>query len=133
MGFKWGSEQEEAFNILKEKLTNAHILTLPNFAKSFEIECDASNVGIWVVLLQEGHPIAYFTKKLKGANLNYSTYDKEMYALIRALQTWQHYLLPKEFVIHNDHESLKHLKGQGKLNKRHAKWVEYLKQLLHPC
>ena len=111
MGFKWESEQEEAFNILKEKLTNAPILALPNFSKSLEIECEASNVEIRVVLLQEGHPIAYFSEKLKGANLNYSTYDKEMYALIRALQTWQHYLLPKEFVIHSDHESLKHLKG----------------------
>ncbi|GKV49088.1 hypothetical protein SLEP1_g55857 [Rubroshorea leprosula] len=44
----------------------------------------------------------------------------------RALETWQHYLWPKEFVIHTDHESLKHLKGQGKLNRRHAKWVEFL-------
>ena len=79
-------------------------------------------------MLQKEHLIAYFSEKLKGANLNYSTYDKEMYALIRALQTWQHYLLPKEFVIHSDHESLKHLKGQGELNKRHAKWVEYLEQ-----
>ena len=60
--------------------------------------------------------------------MNYSTYDKELYALIRALRTWQHYLLPKEFVIHSDHESLKYLKGQGKLNKRHAKWVEFLEQ-----
>jgi len=131
VGFKWESEQEEAFNILKEKLTNVPILALPNFSKLFEIECDASNVGIRTILLQEGHPIAYFSEKLKGSNLNYSTYDKEMYALIRALQTWQHYLLPKEFVIHSDHESLKHLKGQGKLNKRHAKWVEYLEQF--PC
>ncbi|KAK5771502.1 hypothetical protein PVK06_047715 [Gossypium arboreum] len=49
-----------------------------------------------------------------------------MYALIRALETWQHYLWPKEFVIHSDHESLKHIKGQHKLNKRHAKWVEFL-------
>lgn len=57
---------------------------------------------------------------------NYPTYDKELYALIRALQTWQHYLWPKEFVIHTDHESLKHLKGQHKLNKRHARWVEFL-------
>lgn len=48
-----------------------------------------------------------------------------------ALQTWQHYLFPKEFVIHNDHESLKYLKGQGKLNKRHAKWVELLEQFLY--
>jgi hypothetical protein len=42
------------------------------------------------------------------------------------LETWQHYLLPKEFIIHFDHESLKHLKGQLKLNKRHAKWSELI-------
>lgn len=128
VGFKWGEKQEQSFAALKEKLTQAPILALPNFSKSFEIECDASNVGIGAVLMQEGHPIAYFSEKLKGAALNYSTYDKELYALVRALQTWQHYLLPKEFVIHSDHESLKHLKGQGKLNKRHAKWVEFLEQ-----
>ena len=58
--------------------------------------------------------------------MNYPTYDKELYALVRALETWQHYLWPKEFVIHTDHESLKHLKGQGKLNRRHAKWVEFI-------
>ena len=44
--------------------------------------------------------------------MNYLTYDKELYALVRALETWQHYFWPKEFVIHTDHESLKHLKGQ---------------------
>uniref|UniRef100_A0A151UF56 Transposon Ty3-I Gag-Pol polyprotein n=1 Tax=Cajanus cajan TaxID=3821 RepID=A0A151UF56_CAJCA len=128
VGFKWGEKQEKAFSELKHKLTNAPILALPNFAKSFEIECDASNVGIGAVLMQEGHPIAYFSEKLNGAALNYPTYDKELYALVRALRTWQHYLLPKEFVIHSDHESLKYLKGQGKLNKRHAKWVEFLEQ-----
>ena len=130
-GFKWGEKQEKAFSVLKEKLTHAPILALPNFAKSFELECDASGVGIRVVLMQEGHPIAYFSEKLNGAALNYPTYDKELYALVRALQTWQHYLLPKEFVIHSDHESLKYLKGQGKLNKRHAKWVEFLEQFLY--
>ena len=51
--------------------------------------------------------------------------SKELYALVRVLETWQHYLWPKEFVIHTDHESLKHFKGQGKLNRRHAKWVEF--------
>ena len=62
VGFKWESTQEKAFNDLKETLTNAHILVLPNFAKSFEIECDASNAGIGGVLLQEGNPIAYFSE-----------------------------------------------------------------------
>nr|KYP36144.1 Retrotransposable element Tf2 [Cajanus cajan] len=85
-------------------------------------------VGIGLVLLQGGHPISYFSEKLKGAPLNYHTYDKELYALVRALQTWEHYLIPKEFFIHSDHESLKYLRGQGKLNKRHAKWVEFLEQ-----
>ncbi|RDX69093.1 Retrovirus-related Pol polyprotein from transposon 17.6, partial [Mucuna pruriens] len=67
--------QERAFQVLKERLTQAPILALPNFSKSFELECDASCVGIGVVLLQEGHLIAYFSEKLKSAYLNYSTYD----------------------------------------------------------
>ena len=87
---KWGEEQQKAFDFLKERLTNAPILTYPNFTKTFEIECDASNIGIWVVLFQKGHPIAYFSEKLKGSHLNYSTYDKELYALVRPLHTWQH-------------------------------------------
>lgn len=126
VGFKWEQAQEDAFQTLKEKLTHAPVLSLPNFDKIFEIECDASGIGIGAVLMQEMKPIAYFSEKLGGATLNYPTYDKELYALVRALQTWQHYLWPKEFVIHTDHESLKHLKGQQKLNKRHAKWVEFI-------
>jgi len=54
-------------------------------------------------------------------------YDKELYALVHVLETWQHYLWPKEFVIHYDHEALKYLKGQAKLNRHHAKWVEFIK------
>jgi len=53
-------------------------------------------------------------------------YDKELYALVRVLETWQHYLWPKEYVIHSHHEALKYLKGQAKLNRRHAKWVEFI-------
>ena len=76
--------------------------------------------------MQNGQPIAYFSEKLGGAQLNYQVYDKELYALVRALETWQHYLWLKEFVIHLDHEALKYLKGQAKLNRRHAKWVEFI-------
>ncbi|RDY12107.1 Retrovirus-related Pol polyprotein from transposon 17.6, partial [Mucuna pruriens] len=120
--------QERAFQALKDKLTQAAILALPKFSKSFELECNASNIGIRVMLLQEGNLIGYFSEKLKGAHLNYSTYDQELYALVRALHTWQHYLLPKEFVIYNDHKALRHLRRQDKLNKRHAKWIEFLEQ-----
>ena len=124
--FVWGDEQEKSFQALKLMLSSSPLLQLPNFDKAFEIECDASGVGIGGVLMQEGKPLAYFSKKLKGASLRYSTYDKELYALVRVLAHWQHYLWHKEFVIRTDHESLKHLKGQSKLNKRHAKWVEFI-------
>jgi hypothetical protein len=63
---------------------------------------------------------------LSGSVLNYSTYDKELYALVRCLETWQHYLWPKEFVIHSNHESMKHICSQGKLNRAHAKWVKFI-------
>nr|XP_027113049.1 uncharacterized protein LOC113731782 [Coffea arabica] len=124
--FVWRDAQVRAFQILKHQLTHAPLLALPCFDKMFEIECDASGVGIGAVLMQEGKPIAYFSEKLNGAALNYSTYDKELYSLIRALETWQHYLRPREFVIHTDHESLKHIKSQHKLNKRHVRWIAFI-------
>jgi hypothetical protein len=124
--FRWSEDAHKAFELIKEKLCTALILALLDFAKTFKIECDASRVGIGAVLMQEKWSIVFFSEKLNGARLNYSIYDKELYALIQALEIWQHYLLPKEFVIHTDHESLKYLKGQSKLNRRHAKWVEFM-------
>jgi len=56
--FHWGPAQDHAFNTLKEKLTHAPLLQLPNFGKTFELECDASGIGIGGVLLQEGKPVA---------------------------------------------------------------------------
>lgn len=99
---------------------------MPNFTKTFEIECDASGIGIGGVLMQEGKPVAYFSEKLGGAQLNHPVYDKELYALVSVLETWPHYLWPREYVIHPDHEALKYLKSQAKLNCRHAKWVEFI-------
>ena len=128
--FVWGDVHQDAFILLKDKLTHAPLLQLPDFNKMFELECDASGIGLGGVLLQEGKPVAYFSEKLSGPSLNYSTYDKELYALVRTLETWLHYLWPKEFVIHSDHESLKHIRNQAKLNRRHAKWVEFIESFL---
>ena len=61
--FKWGPAQEKAFKLLKEKLTHAPLLQLPDFGKTFELECDASGIRIEGVLIQEGKPIAYFSEK----------------------------------------------------------------------
>ncbi|KAK1663734.1 hypothetical protein QYE76_051893 [Lolium multiflorum] len=123
---QWGAAQDHAFDELKRLLTSAPLLALPDFNKQFEIKCDASGIGIGGVLMQEGRPIAYFSEKLSGAKLNYPIYDKELYALIRVLEVWQHYLWPKEFIIHSDHEALKYLKAQSTLHKRLAKWVEFI-------
>ncbi|KAK1617222.1 hypothetical protein QYE76_022739 [Lolium multiflorum] len=84
--FEWGAAQDHAFDELKRLLTSAPLLALPDFNKQFEIECDASGIGIGGVLMQEGRPIAYFSEKLSGAKLNYPIYDKELYALIRVLE-----------------------------------------------
>ncbi|WVZ93940.1 hypothetical protein U9M48_039889 [Paspalum notatum var. saurae] len=124
--FAWSDSQEVAFSTLKDKLTHAPLLQLPDFNKVFELECDASGIGLGAVLLQEGKPVAYFSEKLSGASLKYSTYDKELYALVRTLHTWQHYLWHREFIIHSDHEALKHIRTQTNLNRRHANWVEFI-------
>lgn len=124
--FEWTSAAQTSFERLKESLCEAPVLALPNFTRIFEVECDASGVGIGGVLMQEGRPIAFFSEKLNGAKLNYSTYDKEFLAIVRALETWSHYLLPREFILHTDHEALKYINGQHKLNRRHAKWIEFL-------
>ena len=82
MGFKWCSEQDHAFIEIKERLCGTPLLALPDFSTTFEIECDASGIGIGAVLMQEKWPIAYFSEKLNGTALNYPTYDKELYALM---------------------------------------------------
>nr|XP_027109244.1 uncharacterized protein LOC113729114 [Coffea arabica] len=83
--FIWGKAQDKAFQLLKHKLTHAPLLALPNFDLTFEVECDASGVGVRAILMQGGKPITYFSEKLNGAAINYSTYDKELYALVGAL------------------------------------------------
>jgi len=124
--FEWTRAAHDTFEKLKTKLCETPVLALPKFDKLFEIECDASGVGIGAALMQYQQPIAYFSDKLNGLRKNYSTYEKEFSALIRSLDHWSYYLRPKQFVLYSDHEALKCLNGQHKLNPRHAKWVEFL-------
>ncbi|GKV27101.1 hypothetical protein SLEP1_g36308 [Rubroshorea leprosula] len=124
--FSWSGKAQRSFEELKRKLTKTSVLALPNFDLMFEVDCDASNVGIGAVLSQEGRPIAFFSEKLNDTKLKYSTYDKEFYAIVRALEHWSHYLFSKEFILHSDHEALKHLNSQQKISHRHAAWSEFL-------
>jgi hypothetical protein len=84
---KWSEPQENAFHELKKHLTEALLLVLSDLTKTFEVECNASGVGIGGVLIQERKQIAYFSEKLGGAQLNYYMYDNELYALVRVLET----------------------------------------------
>ena len=96
--FVWTKAATKAFEEVKKRLTEAPVLQLPNFSKVFEVACNASNVGIGGMLSQEGHPIAFFSKKLNEAKQKYSIYDKEFYAVVQTLRYWRHFLLPQEFV-----------------------------------
>ena len=88
-------------------MCRAPVLKLPDFSKPFEVEYDACRTRIGAVLIQEGRPVAFFSEKLNKSRLNYSTYDKEFYAMIRAFENWSHYLKMQPFILYTDHESLK--------------------------
>ncbi|KAG5230103.1 hypothetical protein IMY05_015G0066000 [Salix suchowensis] len=126
--FQWTTEAEAGFRQIKEKLTTASILILPDFSQPFELHSDASKVGIGAVLSQGGKPVAYFSEKLSGSRARYSTYDMEFYAVVQAVKHWRHYLFHREFILFTDHDSLRHLHSQEKISSRHASWSAYLQQ-----
>ena len=112
VSFAWTAEALVAFSTIKDKLTSAPILVLPDFDSPFELHCDASKLGIGAVLSQLGRPMAFYSEKLAGACSRYSTYDIEFYAIVQAVKHWRHYLAHKEFVLFTDHVALKYLGSQ---------------------
>jgi len=78
----WTEEREEAFQILKQKLVTAPVLVQPDITKPFEVYCDASNIGLGCVLMQEGHVIAYASRQLKPSEMNYPTHDLVLAAVV---------------------------------------------------
>ena len=83
--FVWTSIHDEAFLLLKKALSSTPVLALPDFTKTFVIETDASDKGIGVVLLQDGHPLAYVSRALGPKNQMLSTYEKECLAILLAV------------------------------------------------
>jgi hypothetical protein len=124
--FHWDATAREAFQKLKATVTEAPVLALPNFAQPFVIECNASGLGIGAVLMHEGKPIAYLSKALKGMALLMSTYEKELFALVTAIQKWRPYLLGQSFVVKTNQQSLKFLLEQKVGTHFQQKWITKL-------
>ncbi|KAK1432277.1 hypothetical protein QVD17_09172 [Tagetes erecta] len=135
--FVWGKDQEEAFKELKEKLSSAPILSLPEGTDDLVVYTDASRRGLGCVLMQRGKVIAYASRQLKNNECNYPTHDLELAAVVFALKIWRHYLYGTKCTIYSDHKSLKYFFEQKDLNMRQRRWLELIKDyecdiLYHP-
>ena len=97
--FKWTPTQQQDFEQLKNKICTAPVLVLPDLHHPFEIETDASDYALDVVITQLGHPITFHSKNFKDTIITYSTYEKELYAIVKDLKQWRHYILGKETII----------------------------------
>ena len=124
--WEWTPACQEAYEGVKYALTHAPVLALPDFRKPFEVICDASITGLGAVLLQEGRPVAFESRRLIPAEVNYLTTEQELLAVVHALQTWRCYLEGVEFTVVTDHNPLTFLPTQPTLSRRQARWAEFL-------
>ena len=106
---------------------------MPDLNKPFQIEADASKYASGGVLTQadsngDRHPISYLSKSFNQAERNYQVYDRELLAIIRALQEWRHFVLgsPHPVTVLSDHQNLMYFKNPQKLNRRQARWALFL-------
>ncbi|MCH86694.1 hypothetical protein A2U01_0007554 [Trifolium medium] len=121
--FLWNTAAETSFQQLKQAVTTAPVLSLPNFAEPFTLETDASGTGVGAVLGQGGHPIAYFSKKLSLRRQKQSAYIRELLAITEALAKFRHYLLGHKFVLKTDQKSLRSLLDQSLQTPEQQAWL----------
>ncbi|GKB29599.1 putative reverse transcriptase domain-containing protein [Tanacetum coccineum] len=124
--YEWGREENEAFELLKQKLCSAPILALPEGTEDFIVYCNASLKGYGAVLMQREKVIAYASRQLKTRKENYTTYDLESRAVVFALRLWRHYLYGTKCVVFTDHKSLQYILNQNELNLIQRRWIELL-------
>ncbi|GBG91928.1 hypothetical protein CBR_g54023 [Chara braunii] len=128
----WSDECEGAFKRLKHALMNHEVLMVPDPQKPFIVTTDASQYGIGAVLAQQDgkklRPIEYMSKKMPSKKLAKSTYERELYALYKALVHWRHFLLGRFFYLRTDHQTLKWIKTQPALSDALKRWIEVIDQ-----
>jgi hypothetical protein len=106
--YEWEEAYDEAFETLKGILVKAPVLKFPDFDKEFEIHSDASDFAIGGVLVQDGRPVAFESKKLSRTERRWPTHEKEMWAVKHCLKTWGHYIGSKDVVVWTDNVTLKY-------------------------
>ncbi len=116
--YEWEGTCDEAFKTLKGILVKAPMLKLPDFDKDIEIYSDASDFAIGRVLVQEGRPVAFESKKLSETEQRWPTHEKEMWAVIHCLKTWGHYIGSKDVVVWTNNVTLKYFATQPKLSSK---------------
>jgi len=126
---KWTSLQQQCFEALKLALASAPTLKLPDFDEPFEVIVDASNVAVGAVLVQQGRPVAYESKKLSVAEMKWTTTERELFAAVHALRQWRCYLQnpSHKFTLWTDHNPNVFFSTTHRpLSPRQARWQEFL-------
>jgi len=121
--FKWIEASQQTFDKMMKVTSTCPVLTLLDFSHPFILECDASREGIGAILMQNMHPISFESRKLRGPELLYTIYDKDMLAIMHALENFRKYLVGAKFIVKIDHNNLKYVLEQKDLNERKQKWV----------
>jgi hypothetical protein len=103
--FKWSPKAQSTFEKMKKVMSTCPVLAPPDFTQPFTVECDASGEGIGAVLMENRDPIVYESRKLRGPELLYTIYDKEMLAIMHALAKFRKYLVGEKFVMRTDHNN----------------------------
>ena len=114
----WDEFYYQAFEELKNKLSSPHVLKFPEFDKSFKVHMDASDFAIGGVLMQDGRPIAYESKKLNGCQRRWPAHEKELFAVVHCLKTWQHYLRLHMTKVYTNNVSLKYFKTHAYMSAK---------------